>query len=71
MELLHLRFREGMPIRDIAKLWETGADDLHREYAKARDEYSQALFEVVRFHSPNASRAEIQTECVELLTMLK
>lgn len=71
MELLQLRFREGMPIRDIAKLWESRADDLHHEYAKARDEYSQALFEVVRFHSPNASRGEIQRECVELLTMLK
>ncbi|MCG8653269.1 MAG: hypothetical protein MI861_25745 [Pirellulales bacterium] len=71
VELLQLRFREAMPIRDIAKLWETDAAHLHRQYAKARDEFSQALHDVVSFHHPDASPADVQTECLELLTMLR
>lgn len=71
VELLSLRFREGLPIREIAKLWETDAARLHHQYAKARDEYSQALFEVVSVHFPQASTADIQRECVEILTMLR
>lgn len=71
VELLQLRFQEGMPIREIAKLWETDAALLHRQYAKARDEFSQALHEVVSFHHPDAAPAEVQRECLELLTMLR
>jgi len=70
IELLRLRFREGLPIREIAKLWETDAARLHHEYAKARDEYSQALYEVVAFHRPEALAAEIRRECLELLATL-
>jgi len=70
IELLRLRFRDGLPIREIAKLWETDAARLHREYAKARDEYSQALYDVVAFHHPKASPVELQRECLDLLATL-
>jgi RNA polymerase sigma-70 factor (ECF subfamily) len=53
VELLHLRFYENQPIRSIAKLWQIDAAHLHREYAKARDEFRAALNEVVREHDPD------------------
>jgi RNA polymerase sigma factor (sigma-70 family) len=70
VELLNLRFCEGLPIRKIATLWDVDAAQLHREYAKARDEFSQALFDVVQFHHPTATTGEIHRECVQLLAML-
>ena len=69
VELLRLRFREGLPIRQIAELWQTDAAHLHREYAKARQEFKQSLGEVVAFHHPDATPGEVQLQCSELLTM--
>jgi RNA polymerase sigma-70 factor (ECF subfamily) len=71
VELLRLRFREGLAIREIAKLWDTDPDRLHYEYRKARDEYSQTLYEVVQFHNPGATADQINRECLQLLTVLK
>ena len=65
-----MRFHEGLPIREIAQQWQVDAVDLHREYAKARKEFKQALREVVVFHQPNQSSVEIERECTELLTSL-
>jgi RNA polymerase sigma-70 factor (ECF subfamily) len=36
IELLRLRFHEGLPIRAIAARWQSDAATLHHEYAKAR-----------------------------------
>ena len=57
VELLHLRFYENLPIRDIAKLWEISAVQLHRDYAKAREEFRTALCEVLRDHDPDPTVA--------------
>jgi hypothetical protein len=38
VELLRLRFQEGLPIRDIATRWNEDAAKLHHEFATARDE---------------------------------
>jgi len=70
VELLRLRFYEGMPIREIAKLWDRDATELHREYARARKEFKQALAEVVAFHQPG-SPAAVERECEQLLEMLR
>src|SRR5262249_30818973 len=43
VELLRLRFQMGMPIRDIAVRWAEPAENIHREYAKARIEFREAL----------------------------
>ena len=69
IELLRLRFHEGRPIREIARLWETDPTELHREYAKARKEFREALAEVVAFHHPGSS-AVIERECAQLLELL-
>ena len=55
VELLRLRFQEGLPIRDIAAKWNADAAKLHHEFAIARDEFRAALRRVVAFHMPAAS----------------
>jgi len=66
IRLLELRFEDGMPIRDIARLWEASPEHLHREYAKARREFKQSLIEVVGEHQ-SGDDASVETECALLL----
>jgi RNA polymerase sigma-70 factor (ECF subfamily) len=70
VELLRMRFYEGWPIREIARLWSADPADLHREYARARKEFKQALLEVVAFHHPGSNEA-IERECAALLALLE
>jgi RNA polymerase sigma-70 factor (ECF subfamily) len=69
LELLRLRFQEDLPIREIAQRWKIDACVLHREYAKAREEFRTALQDVVRSHHPLEGMA-LERECNELLTLL-
>lgn len=70
VELLRLRFQDDLPIRDIAARWNLEAAQLHREYAKAREEFKEALTEEIGFHQP--SRAEdLERECQALLELLE
>ncbi|MDH3592303.1 MAG: sigma-70 family RNA polymerase sigma factor, partial [Planctomycetota bacterium] len=69
VELMRLRFSEDMPIRDIAKLWDADAAALHREYAKAREEFKKALKEEVAFHHPG-NPGEVERECAALLGLI-
>jgi RNA polymerase sigma factor (sigma-70 family) len=69
VEVLRLRFHEGLPIREIAVRWQTDAAVLHHEYARARREFKAALLEVVAFHHPG-SAAEVEQECTNLLAVL-
>jgi RNA polymerase sigma factor (sigma-70 family) len=69
VELLRLRFQEGLPIREVARLWRDDPATLHREYARAREEFKAALMDVMTSYHPDApGRAE--RECEELLTLL-
>ena len=69
VDLLRLRFHEGLPIRAIAARWHIEAATLHHEYAKARQEFKAALAEVVAFHHPGVP-ADIERECANLLSLL-
>ena len=69
VELLNLRFRDGTPIRDIARDWQVDAKALHREFDRAKKEFREALAEVVAFHSPGTA-AEIEERCSELLAIV-
>lgn len=71
VELLRLRFQEGLPIRQIADQWQIDAKIVHREYSKARNEFSQALRMVVSVHYNTASKAEIDRQCQGLLHVLR
>jgi RNA polymerase sigma-70 factor (ECF subfamily) len=69
VELLRLRFHDGLPIREIARLWDCDPATLHREYVRARAEFKAALLEVVAFHHLGSPR-QAERECAELLTLL-
>jgi RNA polymerase sigma factor (sigma-70 family) len=69
VELLRLRFHDGLPIRVIAARWQIDAATLHHEYARARQEFKAALAEVVAFHHPGTP-AEVERECANLLSLL-
>jgi RNA polymerase sigma-70 factor (ECF subfamily) len=66
VELLRLRFQDGLPIREIAERWAVDAAWVHHEYARAREEFKTALLSVVAFHHPGTPAA-IEQECAELI----
>jgi RNA polymerase sigma-70 factor (ECF subfamily) len=66
VELLRLRFDEGLPIREIAQRWGVEPAWLHHEYSRARKEYRSALLEVVAHHHPG-SEGEVERESSRLL----
>jgi len=70
VELLRLRFHEGMPIRAIASLWHTDPAPLHHEYARARQEFLAALRDVLAAHHPGTA-GDIDRECAQLLALLE
>jgi RNA polymerase sigma factor (sigma-70 family) len=69
VELLRLRFEEGLAIRMIAERWGVPAAGLHHAYARARQEFKMTLLEVVAFHHPG-SLAEVEEEVASLLKAL-
>ena len=69
LELLALRFQDGLPIREIAIRWNVEPAHLHREYARARREFHEALIEVVAFHHPGAPE-DVEAECERMLEVL-
>lgn len=69
VELLHLRFSEGLPLRDIAARWEEDPDAIHRAYAKARAEFRDCLRLVVA-EQATASPADLEDEVRRLLELL-
>ena len=70
VDLLHFRFHDGIPIRDIAERWQADPAAIHYEYARARKEFKDALQEVVAFHNPGSPSA-VERECNELLDLLQ
>ena len=70
VDLLRLRFEEGLEIHDIARRWGAEAWRLHKEYARARREFRQALTEVISFYHPG-SPEEVEKACANLRLMLK
>jgi RNA polymerase sigma-70 factor (ECF subfamily) len=70
VELMKLRFGEDQPIREIARRWEIDPDRLHHEYAKAREEFKQALVAEISFHQP-CSLEEAERLSLSLLDLLR
>lgn len=68
VELLRLRFQDGLKVRDIAARWGIDAAKVHHEYAAAREDFRQALRQVVAFHHPGAAAGAIDATCSELLS---
>ena len=70
VQLLKLRFEEGLAIRDIARLWSVDARGLHREYAKAGREFKAVLRQVVGL-AERCAPEQLERECDRLLSMLR
>jgi len=70
VRLLDLRFEQGLPIRKIAELWGEEAADLHHAYARAREEFRDALRNVVAYHDPGPNEG-VEQECRRLLGLLQ
>ena len=68
-EILRLRFREDLPLREIARRWGMDPDRIHREYARARREFEEILLEVVGFHTAGTP-GEVRREAERLLGLL-
>lgn len=69
VEMLELRFQEGLPIRKIAGRWGIPADRAHKLYERARAEFREVLLETVAFENPG-SGPMIDEECRRLLEIL-
>jgi RNA polymerase sigma-70 factor (ECF subfamily) len=69
VELLRLRFHDGLPVREIARRRGGDPDAVHREYVRARQEFRAALIAVVAFHCPGTP-AEVERACADLLDLL-
>ncbi len=69
VELLRLRFAEGLAIREIARRWGEEPAVTHRQYARAREEFKEALREEVAFQHPGLP-GEIERECQALLDLI-
>jgi RNA polymerase sigma factor (sigma-70 family) len=69
VDILKLRFEEGVPIREIARLWGAKPNELHLEYAKAAREFRAALREVVGL-SERCAPDHLDRECERLLQLL-
>jgi RNA polymerase sigma factor (sigma-70 family) len=67
VELLRLRFTEGLPVREIAARWGMEPTQVQYEYKCARDEFQTALNDVVRKHDPDGDAA---AESARLLGLL-
>jgi len=69
VEILRLRFQDGLPIREIAVHLGMDPAKVHHDYATARAEFRKALEQIVAFHS-SGSPALVEKECERLLTVL-
>jgi DNA-directed RNA polymerase specialized sigma24 family protein len=70
VELLRLRFHEGLPIRAIAERWKEDPEKVHREYSRARDEFQEALRNVVAGRYPGSPEA-VQRVSAEILNLIR
>lgn len=69
VELLRLRFDEGLSILDIASLWQEEPARLHHEYARAREDFRGALLEVVGLHDGSPPE-EVEAEAERLIALV-
>ncbi|MEZ5965630.1 MAG: sigma-70 family RNA polymerase sigma factor [Planctomycetota bacterium] len=69
VDILRLRFAEGMPIRAIAEQLQQPAERVHREYARAREEFKKALRAEVALHC-RGTAADVERECQEIVAVL-
>lgn len=70
VELLQLRFQEGLSIAQIAERWGEDAARVHHLYADAREDFRTALREVVQQRNGGLG-ADLERECEWMLEVLR
>ncbi len=71
VEILRLRFHEGLPVRDIAERLELEADYVHHQFSKGRRDFQAALVSVLQRRFPKASTEELDAHCARLMDLLR
>jgi RNA polymerase sigma-70 factor (ECF subfamily) len=69
VEILRLRFEQGLSIREIAARWDDDAARVHHEYAYARDDFKSALLEVIGLHDGSPPH-EVEAEAARLMALV-
>jgi RNA polymerase sigma factor (sigma-70 family) len=70
VELLELRFQEGLSIAEIARSWKEEPSRLHHLYADAREDFRECLRETVARRN-GGTAAELERECDWMLAVLQ
>ena len=70
VELLELHFQQGRSIPEIAQLWNEDPARVHHIYADAREDFRDALREVVQRRS-GGTAADVERECAWMLDVLR
>jgi hypothetical protein len=68
-EILRLRFREGMPIREIVSAWNADSTYIHNQYSQARKEFKKVLMEILALEYSHAGK-ELEKVLSELRSVL-
>jgi RNA polymerase sigma-70 factor (ECF subfamily) len=72
VELLELRFQHGLTIPQIAEQWREDASRLHHLYADAREDFRDALRDIVkRRNGGGDGEAALERECDWMLEVLR
>lgn len=71
LEILRLRFVDGLCIRNIAARWQLEPRYVHHQYAKARRDFRSALLRVLKQRLPHASDGELEEQCRQLTDLLR
>ena len=69
VELLRLRYQEGLPVKEIAPQIGEDSRRVHHQLEEARRDFHRALREEVAFHLPGSAE-EVEQECRLLLGLL-
>jgi len=69
--LLRLRFQEGLPLREVAERLGVEADYAHHQFAKARREFRDAIFVVLRRRNTGATAQDLERRVAELVDLLR
>lgn len=71
VEVLRLRFEEGLAVREIAARFGVIPDRVHEDYKLARREFERALRDVIGFDLPEGGPEAVEAECRGLLGLLQ
>ena len=70
IQILDLRFRDGLPSGEIAERLGLDTDYVYQQLRNAKRDFRSALVEVVGAHHPGATKEEVEARCAELTGLL-